>query len=254
LLSFAFPNDAELPSLVAEFPRVCTEVSDAFGVVWYEVSGRRYYAIPSWDAHQKNERKAASKYPPPPEGVSAGQRPHWATVAEMRGTSEPTHGSSGTGTGEQGNRGTGEEDTPASADAEQASDDEPAPDPLAEDFTLFWSHYPRKRNRAEAFKAYRAARRKASAATILDSLRRQLPELQAEQERYQPHGATWLRGERWENQATVTTLPTREGNGWEVSPFLSLPAPDPEIADDPARYQQWLGEQRERIKRERATR
>ena len=108
VLSFAFPNDAELPSLVAEAPRVYAEVSAAFGVVFYEADGRRFYAIPSWNDHQKNERKAASKYPPPPEGITADQAPHWASVAEMRGTSAQTHGASGTGTGEQGNRGTGE--------------------------------------------------------------------------------------------------------------------------------------------------
>jgi hypothetical protein len=108
VLSFAFPNDAELPSLVAEAPRIYTEIRGSFGVVFYEVDGRRFYAIPSWNDHQKNERKAASKYPPPPEGITADQAPDWASVAEMRGTSAQTHGSSGTGTGEQGNRGTGE--------------------------------------------------------------------------------------------------------------------------------------------------
>lgn len=108
VLSFAFPNDAELPSLVAEAPRIYTEIRGSFGVVFYEVDGRRFYAIPSWNDHQKNERKAASKYPPPPEGITADQAPDWASVAEMRGTSAQTHGASGTGTGEQGNRGTGE--------------------------------------------------------------------------------------------------------------------------------------------------
>ena len=108
VLSFAFPNDAELPSLVAEAPRIYTEMRGSFGVVFYEVDGRRFYAIPSWNDHQKNERKAASKYPPPPDGITADQAPDWASVAEMRGTSAQTHGSSGTGTGEQGNRGTGE--------------------------------------------------------------------------------------------------------------------------------------------------
>jgi hypothetical protein len=108
VLSFAFPNDAELPSLVAEAPRIYTEIRGSFGVVFYEADGRRFYAIPSWNDHQKNERKAASKYPPPPEGITADQAPDWASVAEMRGTSAQTHGASGTGTGEQGNRGTGE--------------------------------------------------------------------------------------------------------------------------------------------------
>lgn len=108
LLSFAFPNDAELPTLIAEAPCVYAEVADAYEVVFYEVSGRRYYAVLNWEDHQKNERKANSKHPPPPESVLAGQRPEWVAGAEMRGTSVQSRGSSGIGTGEQGNRGTGE--------------------------------------------------------------------------------------------------------------------------------------------------
>ncbi len=122
LLSFAFPNDAELPSLVAEFPRVCTEVSDAFGVVWYEAAGRPFYAIPSWNEHQKNERKATSKYPPPPEGITPGQRPKWAGGTEMRGNSVQTRGGSVPGTGEQGNRGTGEISVETSQVCHQGAD------------------------------------------------------------------------------------------------------------------------------------
>ena len=76
VLSFAFPNDAELPSLVAEAPRIYTEIRGSFGVVFYEVDGRRVYAIPSWTDHQKNERKAASKYPPPPDAATGRRNPH----------------------------------------------------------------------------------------------------------------------------------------------------------------------------------
>ena len=96
LLSFAFPNDLDVTD--AEFPCLRTEVADAYDVVFYEVDGRPYYAIPSWDKHQKNERRAQGRYPGPDKAERF-----------MHGTSAQAHGSSGTGTGEQGNRGTGEQ-------------------------------------------------------------------------------------------------------------------------------------------------
>ena len=95
LIGFAFPNDADVSD--ADFPRLCTEVSDCFGVVFYEVSGRPFYAIPSWENHQKNERRAKSRNPPPDQGKPT-----------THGTSVQTRGSSGTGTGEPRNRVIGE--------------------------------------------------------------------------------------------------------------------------------------------------
>jgi hypothetical protein len=99
LIGFAFPNDDDMS--VAEFPRLRTEVSECYGTVWYEVDGRPFYAIPAWDDHQKNERRARGKYPRPDQATR--------TIAEKHGASAQTHGASGTGTGEQGNRGTGEQ-------------------------------------------------------------------------------------------------------------------------------------------------
>ena len=97
LVAFAFPND-DIDTRT-EFPRLRTEVSDCYDVAWYTVGGRPYYASPSWDDHQKNERRAKGKNPGPDQADSSS--------TEMRGSSVRIDGSSGTGTGEQGNRGTG---------------------------------------------------------------------------------------------------------------------------------------------------
>ncbi|TDH44772.1 hypothetical protein E2F47_27795 [Mycobacterium eburneum] len=99
LIGFAFPNDPDVTD--AEFPRLCTEVADCFGVEFYTVNSRPYYAIPSWEKHQKNERRAKSRNPSPDQGIPF-----------THGNSASTHGSSGTGTGEPGNRGTGEHRPP----------------------------------------------------------------------------------------------------------------------------------------------
>ena len=97
LIGFAFPNDDDVT--VADFPRLRTEVADCYGVQWYTVDARPYFAIPSWDQHQKNERRAAKRNPTPDQGIPFD--------AEMHGTSARPHGNAPVGTGEQGNRGTG---------------------------------------------------------------------------------------------------------------------------------------------------
>src|SRR5699024_1034917 len=69
LEGFAFPNDDQFTDCsgnTVHFHRIVAEVSECFGVVFYEVEGRPFYTIPTWDEHQRNERRArASKYPGP---------------------------------------------------------------------------------------------------------------------------------------------------------------------------------------------
>ncbi|QSM00108.1 RepA-like replication initiator [Gordonia phage Cashline] len=115
LEGFAFPNDDvhELSGGTSEnFRQLLTEVVETFGVVLYITGGRPYYLIPSWQDHQRNERSAKPKYPGPDEGVTC-------TVDEIGGKRRkfrrdpaelPT--TSGPGTGEQRNRGTGEQGIP----------------------------------------------------------------------------------------------------------------------------------------------
>lgn len=63
-----------------------------------------------------------------------------------------------------------------------------------ESFEQFWQFYPRKIGRGQARRAFGVALKKASAAQILAALQKQFFH---PQERFQPHPATWLNGERW---------------------------------------------------------
>ncbi|MEA5453285.1 hypothetical protein SPF06_00985 [Sinomonas sp. JGH33] len=115
LEGFAFPHDdiAELSSGKSRNFRDCVaEVSECFDVSYYEVGRRQYYAILKWEEHQRNERRAKSKFPAPEDGKIVEITREKALVTEVpphsSGTSVQLHGSSGIGTGEQGNRGTGE--------------------------------------------------------------------------------------------------------------------------------------------------
>lgn len=104
LEGFAFPNDDKFTDMhgnTVQFRDVAAEVSDCFGVMFYEVSGRPYYAIPSWEEHQRNERRAKqSKYPSPEVRDP---------VAEIPCNRAEDPNISGPGTGEEGNRGRGEQ-------------------------------------------------------------------------------------------------------------------------------------------------
>lgn len=215
LIGFAFPNDDEITA--KDFPTLRKEVADSFGVMFYEVEGRPYYAIPSWDKHQRTERKARRINPPPPEGVSAGQIVNEGTSAESIGTSDAMHGSSGVGTGEQGNRGTGEEDTCPPADADRRDADS-----IAADFDIWYDAYPRKEARGRALKAYRAARKKTDAATLLSAVEAQRDYLTRKGREFVPHPTTWLNGERWLDEPPTNMQPqTRMQQGMAVAARLA---------------------------------
>ena len=69
LMGFAFPHDDEMT--VGEFRRGLGGIHRVFGVKFYRVAGRSYYLIPTWDKHQKIDKRAkGSKYPSPEEGES----------------------------------------------------------------------------------------------------------------------------------------------------------------------------------------
>lgn len=105
LLGFAFPDEDELT--VKDLQRLLKEVRGSYGVVFYEHHRRFFYAVPAWDEHQKTERRAARRNPGPDDPDS---RPdlRFGTSSETQGNSADTQCGSVLGTGEQGNRGTGE--------------------------------------------------------------------------------------------------------------------------------------------------
>lgn len=70
LLSFAFPNDETSDVEPRNFRLLASEVAECFDVQWYEVDGRAFYMIPSWEAHQRTEKKAKRKNPTPDQAVS----------------------------------------------------------------------------------------------------------------------------------------------------------------------------------------
>jgi len=71
-------------------------------------------------------------------------------------------------------------------------------------FEGFWKNYPRKVGKVAAKAAYMAAiKRKVSPFVIAEGLDRQLPDLSSREERYIPHPATWLNGERYNDDVAT---------------------------------------------------
>ena len=82
----------------------------------------------------------------------------------------------------------------------------------------FWTRYPRRIAKADARKAYRAARKIASLTAIMSALERLIRSHPDEQ--FTPYPATWLRREPWADEPAL-----------EV-PHLQEPAPMPDVDPD----------------------
>lgn len=72
-------------------------------------------------------------------------------------------------------------------------------------FEVWYSAYPRHVGRGQAAKAYRAALRKADAATLLAGAQRAARQYAGKDPEFVPYPATWLNGERWLDQAPAAT-------------------------------------------------
>lgn len=207
LEGFIFPNDdvSELSvgtsdaseGSSATFRRVVKEVVGSFGLTVYEVDRRLYYEIPSWGEHQRTERKAKSKFPAPSEGknvtdlwVEGTSETFRRAAKENVGTSDANEGSSGIGTGEQGNREQGKEKTPS-----KPSDGEYSPA-----FEEWWKLYPRRVGKQAAFKAWSKAR--VGKDVLLDRTRQwaEAHERAGVEQQFIPHPATWLNRGGWDDE------------------------------------------------------
>lgn len=95
------------------------------------------------------------------------------------------------------------------ADASRASSS------IDDDFDDWYSQYPRKVGKGQAVKAYRKARKSTDHRTLVDSLNAQIPALTAKGKEFIPHPATWLNGERWNDELESETP---DNDGWYNPP------------------------------------
>lgn len=108
--------------------------------------------------------------------------------------------------------------------------DPPAP-PIGDDdpgdFTEFWEHYPRKISKQSAIKAYRKARKLASAADILAGVIRYAAEQRGKDATYIKHPDAWLNSRRWEDDpAPRPNVNSFEDTQWVPVTLGAGPTPD----------------------------
>lgn len=71
------------------------------------------------------------------------------------------------------------------------------------DFADWYAGYPRKVGKGQALRAYRSARKKTDASTLSAAVLEQTPTLMAKGKEFCPHPASWLNGERWEDEPST---------------------------------------------------
>lgn len=200
LLGFAFPHDTEAPCNDAEFPRLLTEVACNFSVEFYTVGERRFYAITSWEDHQRNERRAKSRFPSPDDPEVAPDKEIHASsgnAVQLHGSSVQTDGKTSAGTGEHRNIGTGEEDL-AQTGVAVLSDRSTPTYPAA--FETFWAIYPIKRGKGKALKAWQRAVKRSSPDAINAGAQRYKDDPNRD-DGYTKYAEGWLNADGWLDEA-----------------------------------------------------
>jgi hypothetical protein len=80
-------------------------------------------------------------------------------------------------------------------------------------FDDFWERYPRKAGKAAAQKAFAKAAKKHGADQIMFGLSQHLPALEKTEPQFRPHAATWLNGERYNDEPEQPTSGRASPNG-----------------------------------------
>ncbi|MFC4333882.1 hypothetical protein [Salininema proteolyticum] len=227
LMGFAFPRDEEMT--VAEFRRGLGEVRRVYGVRFYKVAGRSYFEIPSWAEHQKIDKRGAARFPGPEEGQPFDPETNTLIDQGFGGDSEESaettpspRRDSGAGTGEQGNRGTGElscAPAPPERDTPPLSLDDSPPktersrrvkpgsdrDP---DWLKFWDTYPLKKSKDGARKAWAKAIKRTAPADIIAGAERYRDD-PGRDPRFTKHPTTWLNQGCWDDEPTPAARSAR---------------------------------------------
>ena len=188
-----FPLEEDPRETLATVSRGLQALCDGGQIARYEVAGKHYLYINAWESHQRIDRPNKPRYPLPTCENAVPRE-------TLAGTSRHPRETPATGTGEQGNRGTGEEPLLADKSAELDRFDE------------FWDAYGKKVKRADAEKKWAKAIRKADPDRIITAAAAYVANERANNQggRFIADPSTWLHGERWNDETPVAAAqPTR---------------------------------------------
>lgn len=107
-----------------------------------------------------------------------------------------------------------------STDAVDASETETDPDL----FDAFWNAYPRKDSKQNARKAFAKAAKAHGSGKLIEEIQRWagLWESAGVEKRFIPHAATWLNGQRWDDEPPPPRLKAVSGDpeDWRGAPKM----------------------------------
>jgi len=189
LVSFAFPNDDDISA--ADYPTLRREVSECYGVDFYEVAGRQFYAIPTWETHQRTEKKARRSNPGPEDADGPGntRESNRPTLSGGLSDTQPRIPARGKGEGGSGKGEVGSKDLSVS-DA-RTSNVEAA-------FDAAYAHWPKKVERKQALEKFRAASKRIDLDALAEHISRFGDAYAATTtKQYTPALGVWIGKERW---------------------------------------------------------
>ena len=206
LLGFAFPEDDEKTR--KEIQSLCKEVANTYGTLFYENNGRYFYAIPTWEDHQRTQRRAQRRNPTPDDPESQpDKRIHekHAPSVFTQGTSESTQGNDQEGTGEReqgkGNRGTYISNPP---EQETITLINPEPSADASDrFDEFWEAYPKRTGqnpKKPARQKFEKIIKDVDPQVLIDAAHAYARSEQNNDPKFIAQTQTWLNQERWNDE------------------------------------------------------
>ena len=235
LMGFSFPHDDEMT--VAEFRRGLGGIHRVFGVKFYRVAGRSYYLIPTWEKHQKIDKRAkGSKYPAPEEGEPFDPV-SWQVTSNSENPPESSEGHAEPSTLEQGNRGTGEQGKNTCSSGDEREHEPVNQYPKA--FEDWWDRYPKKIGKRKALAEWRRATKRIDKHTLNEKtdMFAAFHANEGTDKQYIPNPTTWLNRDGWDDDLIPRRInqpqPSTNVNDW-----LGITQP-PIIDADPIKELTW---------------
>lgn len=188
IVTDVFPRDmfANPRETVARVSEAISELFQAGLVHRYEANGDPLIYISFWESIQRIDKPGKGRNPRPDGTFDYKESEIRESVASPPETLAPV-------TGEQRNRGTGEQ-------GKKTSSKPPASKPTVSRFDQFWEWYPRKVGKEAAKKAWDKARTKTDQQNILDGIERYRLDPNLPAKEFIPHPATWLNEGRWDDE------------------------------------------------------
>lgn len=218
IVTDVFPRDmfANGSDTVARVSEAISELHRAGLLHRYEGPDDDLLYVSFWESIQRIDKPGAGRNPRPDGTFNYKASEIRESVARPPVTLAP-------GTGEQGNRGTGEKDSCSPAPRESDSPTR---------FDEFWAAFPRKVGKQTAQAKYKAAVKRSSEDAVIAGAHALAQDPNLPEPKFIPHPTTWLERNGWEDEPLPTRYGTNRANdrmraGFDAMASYAGPTQDP---------------------------